>query len=1253
MKIKLSVVILTAVFVVGSIFLFMDFVKSGNSNIVITEICPRGCAANKEKQWVEIYNKSNDPVSIENWKFYVEEESDHGINNTDFTQSYIIEPGEYAIIAHNYLEFLNEHLDFQGKLYDSTWNRSLYQDGDTIGLKDNNGDWVEASFRYKAIQNNSLERKNVELQADDDSNWAEHPDSNSIGQKNYWAVQDGGEEYPTDNHPPVAIIVASSTAYVADEAMFDGSGSYDSDGTLDSFQWTVDSIFVSSETILSYTFTARGTFNIVLTVIDDDGASASSSLIVQIENKTEDESSGGEDIPNSAEALVVINEFVSDPITDAKEWIELYSVASSTMDLNGWTLSDGVGKIATLVSTIEPETYLVVEFSTSKLNNAGDLIILKNILGEVVDQVRYGDWVDETDGDSSDNAPAAGDPNSMARVVDGQDTNNDKNDFAETTMPTPSETNIIIAPIVEVPQDSGGGGGNFAPTTLSVTYDPGDLVINELVSDPTDDYEEFVELFNTNDGPIDLTGWWIEDGSETKTTLEGIIFSQGFFVIEKPKGSLNNPGDIVILFDPSGKEIDCITYGSWDDGNLADNAPAPSDPLSLARKIDGLDADNDYYDFVLTSTVTKGGTNVISSVTKDGEIVEQLTGSTNIIINEVMPNPKGSDNEDEFIEFFNKGNETVSLKDWKLGDSSTKRYTIAQGYVQPGGYIVFKRSMTGIALNNTGGDEVKLFASNGALVDSVQYPGSSKEDESYAKREDESWAWTSKPTPGKTNIIEGKSAAPIISIDTETEVSVNEWVIFDASDTTDPDGEEVKFSWDFDDGETDDGVLVEHKFKKEGTYSVKLVASDGTNESEKKVVVTVKLSSDFVGGYGGASDVTKLQISEIVPNPTGSDTTEFIELFNPTGEDIDISSLKLDDDEAGSRIYTIPENTFIKASEYKVFGRQDTGLALNNTSDSVRILYPDGTVVAEISYDDVLEGHAYVRNDEGQWVWTSVLTPGEENIFAAPKVVQGSKTIKKSNYIKPIITTTLENIRNEDIGDKVQVTGIVAVEPGVLGSQYFYVVGSPGVQVYMYKKDFPDLSIGDRVEITGELSESGGETRIKTSEKSDIKKIDHAGEPQPRMAEAAEVGEPLEGWLITVNGEITELKGSYMYIDDGTEEVKVYFKRGAGIKKDVLQEGDIVSVTGLVSQTKSGYQLLPRFQEDILKTGVAEEMITKVEQEKKQDAADLAEKYLTATAGGLTAIFVGLLGKSHGGKVGARVKKISTVVLHRVRRRKE
>jgi len=73
-------------------------------------------------------------------------------------------------------------------------------------------------------------------------------------------------------------------------------------------------------------------------------------------------------------------------------------------------------------------------------------------------------------------------------------------------------------------------------------------------------------------------------------------------------------------------------------------------------------------------------------------------------------------------------------------------------------------------------------------------------------------------------------------------------------------------------------------------------------------------------------------------------------------------------------------------------------------------------------------------------------------------------------------------------------------------------------------------------------------------------------------------------------------------------------------------------------QTKTEYQLLPRTQNDIMKTGVTEDFVTKQEQAKNQDNADMVEKYLTATAGGVTAIFFGLFAKNSGGKFWEKVR---------------
>lgn len=1225
LKIRQFGILLALLF--GSVFLFLQVYGSAVP-IVITEICPTGCASSGY-QWVEIYNKSDEDIDLSDWKFF-EADTNHGlsVSVSSTIQNGIISAGSYAVIVQNDILFFQEYNDVHVLVLDSSWS-ALNKSGEEIGLKNENGDSIEL-FSYDAIDAYSLERVDVDQEV-----WKEHPSGHSVGVQNYWM---GSVDETIENLLPVAIISAPYNVTVGEEKNFSAEDSSDSDGTIVSYEWLFDEEVVSSEMSFSYIFATTGTVNIVLSVTDDAAGVASTTQTVFISDVIVDESIT---TTTSTDAIVLINEFVSDPVADEHEWIELYNHTSTSVNMADWELHEGAGtstkKLKTLEGNISAYGYVVIILSSSKLNNSGDLLVLFDDNEQEIDRVAYGDW---DDGDVTDNVAMAEDPQSIARIGVGQDTNNDKNDFAITIEPTPSEENIITTPIIIPPVSSGGGGGSVVPIAQIKTYRPRDIVINEIVSDPSDGMEEFVELYNTTDETIVLDTWWIEDGSEAKTVLSGSIVAKGFFVIEKPKGNLNNAGDLIAVFDPTAQEIDRVTYGSWDDGNVSDNAPAPEDPLSLIRKKDGQDSDNDYYDFVLTNTITKEKENVLTQVTQDGQIIEQIIGISHIEISEVFPNPKGGDSEDEFIELYNVGNETVNLAGWKLGDASSKRYSISQGSLQPDNYIVFKRAMTGIALNNTGGDEVKLFSAQDQLLDSVTYVGSAGEDMSYVRDEAGNWVWTTEVTSGKKNIVKGTSAAPQITIDVDTEVAIGQSVVFDASDTTDADGDVISFVWNFDTGDSDTGSVVEYIFEKEGVYTVILEATDSQDNTAKKdIIITVKSISDYVSGYSGGEDVRAIIIFEIFPNPEGSDTTEFIELYNPTDSDIDLSELKLDDEEGGSRAYRIPDKTIITSHEYKIFGRQDTGLALNNTSDAVRILYPDGSVIAEVRYDDVLEAHSYIKNDEGVWVWTSVVTPGKENIIALPKEVKGTKISKKSKYVKPIINATLATIRHNDIGDQVKLTGIVAVEPGVLGTQYFYMTDDvsttpSGVQIYMYSKQFPKLEIGDRVEVMGEVSETGGETRIKTKEKKDIVKIDHVGSPQALVVDIVDVGENVEGALIKINGEITELKGSYMYVDDGTEEVKVYFKRGAGIQKEVLQEGDVVSVVGLVHQTKSGYQLLPRTQYDIVKTGVAESFVRTIEKEDEADAQDLAEKYLTATAGGLTALFVGLFGKMNGKKVG-------------------
>lgn len=883
---------------------------------------------------------------------------------------------------------------------------------------------------------------------------------------------------------------------------------------------------------------------------------------------------------------IVINEFVSDP-AEGNEWIEIYNKSDFDIDLSGWTLEDGVGTIVTLSGTITAsgaDKFKVFEISSSKLNNDGDIIKLKKSDGTIIDQVTYGNW---DDGNISNNAPKASDPNSTARKIDGGDTDNDLSDFSVTTTVTKGTTNIITTP----PSSPGSSSPpKSTPSPSPSSWPVGSLLINEFVSDPPDGGNEWIELYNPTNNPINLNNWTIEDGSETVTTLSGSIAPLGFYVLEKPKGILNNTGDIIILKDPAGLVIDQVAYGDWDDGEKSDNAPAATDPNSVARKIDGQDTNNDFNDFVI-STPTRGTTNAGGIPQKNG-----ITYPKNIIINEVLPNPKGDDSENEFIEFKNVGTTDIDLVGWKVGDASTKTYIIktadfSSTLIKPNEFFVLYRKITGLALNNSGTESVKLYDPDGALVTSIEYSGTAAEDQSYAKSEAE-YFWTTTPTPGKENIITRKNQSPTAIISAPDEGEIGEAILFDSSDSTDPENDPLTFTWNFGDGQTASGAYVSHIYGKEGKFKVVLTVEDVLGATSTAIHYLNITNPDAIKNFNGAG-TPLVVINEILPNPFGSDETEWIELWNAGKTEIDLSSWKLDDDEGGSRPYKIPEGTTIGSGEFLVFKKEKTKLTLNNTYDAVRLLDPDGEVIFETFYDEVPEGAAWAQDEQGVWHWTQILTPGEKNIIKfqekieskkASKVSSSKKKTSKTKQTTKFIETTLLEIREQDLGDGVKVKGYVTAPPGILGSQIFYIADEescPGIQIYMYKKDFPELKLGDLVEVFGILSESGGERRIKVTEKSHIKVLESHEPRNPISIQLAEVEESLEGCLVQIVGEITEKSGSNWYIDDETGELKIYFKSSLAFSKPQINIGDQIEAVGIISQTKTGFRLLPRYENDL------------------------------------------------------------------------
>lgn len=217
-------------------------------------------------------------------------------------------------------------------------------------------------------------------------------------------------------------------------------------------------------------------------------------------------------------------------------------------------------------------------------------------------------------------------------------------------------------------------------------------------------------------------------------------------------------------------------------------------------------------------------------------------------------------------------------------------------------------------------------------------------------------------------------------------------------------------------------------------------------------------------------------------------------------------------------------------------------------------------------------------------------------------------------------------------------TGIVVVGPGVLGSQFFYLLemgGMSGIQVYLHDKHFPDLAIGDVVTVEGAPTVAYGEDRIKLPDAGHIQILRHGSVPAPTSRLIDSLAKKHHGSFISVEGEITEIKSSSFVVDDNSGEILVTIKPGTDIEQN-WQIGNRVMVSGVFVTKGSEPVLLPRMNGDIVAvrrvSGLADTQIAEFVSNSPSSTESLAEveSYLLVTAGGLSSILLGILARTRG-----------------------
>lgn len=157
--------------------------------------------------------------------------------------------------------------------------------------------------------------------------------------------------------------------------------------------------------------------------------------------------------------------------------------------------------------------------------------------------------------------------------------------------------------------------------------------------------------------------------------------------------------------------------------------------------------------------------------------------------------------------------------------------------------------------------------------------------------------------------------------------------------------------------------------------------------------------------------LTNLQtivINELLPNAIGSDVgNEFIELYNPSSVDVDLSSYQLRIGIDTFKLYSFPTGSIMPANSYVSFSNDDIGYTLINTSSQVSIVSIDSQLINQSPiYSNPGDGVAWALIDN-VWQYTNQPTPGSQNL--ASTVEQGSNALEVTTGLLPCASNQYRN----------------------------------------------------------------------------------------------------------------------------------------------------------------------------------------------------------------------------------------------------
>lgn len=473
-----------------------------------------------------------------------------------------------------------------------------------------------------------------------------------------------------------------------------------------------------------------------------------------------------------------------------------------------------------------------------------------------------------------------------------------------------------------------------------------------------------------------------------------------------------------------------------------------------------------------------------------------------VIITEVFPDPSPSVGLPpvEFVEIFNKSNKIFDLSEWKIEDASSNG-TIQDGWLMPNSYGVLTAtanidsfqsaySVTSFPSLNNAEDSLKLYSSNGTLLDYVNYTDDWYQDESKA-----SGGYTLE----RINLIDPCSDALNWSASNAGNGGTPgvQNSIFDNTEDTDPpqifntialspNYLQIKFNEGIDSNSLTELVfnadpsLSISSIYMESTYADGLIFSFNENlipsQAYSFSLINIKdcwLNPASLNGTFALPELASpgdLIINEILSNPY-PDGEDWVELYNNSNKFIDLFQWQFGNyqDDTLSNFETIPVHYVVPPSSFVVIG-EDPQFAIQNypsnnstvflqndlpsfanDSGSV-VLLQDFNVMDKVSYND--DWHLSVIDDLDGVSLERIDPNGNSNDAfnwhsAAQDIGFGTPGIKNSQFIAAIysgdFSFTSPNFSpdNDGFEDVLQVSYMLE-KAGLLGHvQIFDNMGRP------------------------------------------------------------------------------------------------------------------------------------------------------------------------------------------------------------------